>query len=265
MIGDLDLAILYFNESAAVGNSAAQHNLAVMHSLGLLNKDGMRDDSMAILYDYFSSSGNSVLAKMSLGYRHLMGINVPKSCEAAAAYYQPAAEEVVKELLKDPVSVVIERARLSDERSRMQPPEQDEDVIQYYQHSAENGDVGAQVALGQVHFYGGRGFEQNPERAARYFQAAAEQGNPTALSALGQMYLQGLGVKQDNDTAFEYLSEAAEKGDASARNGLGVMYLHGQGVEKDLKTALYWFKKAAEQGNPEAQFNLGAMYFCKYH
>src|SRR6185295_18797703 len=96
--------------------------------------------------------------------------NVPKSCDAAVSYYQPVAEHVVHELESDGVGTIIEKARLSDEASRVSGATQDDDdVIQFYQASAENGDVGAQVALGQLSLYGARGVEQNPERAARYF------------------------------------------------------------------------------------------------
>ena len=122
--------------------------------------------------------------------------------------------------------------------------------------------MAAQVALGHLHFYGARGFEQNPERAARYFKAAALQGDTSAMSSLGQMHVQGIGVPQSNDTAFKYLSQAAERHNPGAQNGLGYLYLHGQGTKQDYKLALKWFKKAADQGNAEAQFNLGAMYYA---
>src|SRR4051812_320640 len=107
--------------------------------------------------------GGSHQAKMALGYRHLFGYGVPKSCESAVLYYQQVAEEgpaqslsrcfshatcvctVVRELTEQHVQLLIERARLSDESSRTAPPEEEEEVIQYYQHAAEAGDVGAQV------------------------------------------------------------------------------------------------------------------------
>jgi TPR repeat protein len=255
------LAARYFNRSADLGDSEAQHNLAILAYLGL-NSEGKPDEAVGMLQDFFSAMGDNPLAKLSLGYRHLFGINAPKSCEAAVAYYSQVSEAVVAQSLSSPVSVVLEKARLADEKSRTVAPEEDEDVIQYYQHSAENGDVGAQVALGHLHFYGARGFEQNPERAARYFRAAAAQGDTGAMSSLGQMHVQGLGVSQNNETAFQLLSQASERNNPAAQNGLGYLYLHGQGTKQDYKLALKWFKRSADQGNAEAQFNLGAMYFA---
>lgn len=190
--------------------------------------------------------GDSYEAKLSLGYRHLMGYGVPRSCESSVLYYSQVAEQVVRELVDRPIGAVIERSRLSDERSRSQAPEEDDDVIQYYQHSAEAGDQGAQVALGHLHYYGARGMPHDPVRAARYFQAAAshiDRPAPEALTSLAQMHLQGVGVIGNNDTAFRYFEEAAKLGHAAAYAGLGYMYLHGIGTSKDEAKALSWLKK----------------------
>lgn len=61
--------------------------------------------------------------------------------------------------------------------------------------------------MGQIHYQGGHGFEQNYERALRYFQRAADQGNAIALAALGEMHQAGLGTVASNKTvAFFTLS-----------------------------------------------------------
>ena len=39
----------------------------------------------------------------------------------------------------------------------------DDDLIQYYQFLADKGDMQAQVGLGQLHYQGGRGVEQDHE------------------------------------------------------------------------------------------------------
>lgn len=95
----------------------------------------------------------------------------------------------------------------------------DKDLIDYYQLLAEKGDVQAQVkkvgqtiralnfvkfdgslllikllyllsdqvGLGQLHYQGGRGVQQDHLQAARYFSQAAEVGNPAALAFLGKV------------------------------------------------------------------------------
>jgi hypothetical protein len=49
----------------------------------------------ALAHYYFAAAGNDSGARMALGYRHMHGLGVPKSCQAAVLYYQPVAEQVV--------------------------------------------------------------------------------------------------------------------------------------------------------------------------
>ncbi len=137
----------------------------------------------------------------------------------------------------------------------------EENVVAYYRHAAQQGDAGAQLALGQLHFYGARGVTQDTAKAAQFFRLAADQGDASAMTNLGHMHLNGVGVEQNNNTALELFRKAADKGSVAAMNGLGFLYLNGIAVKQSATTALVHFKKAAEQGSPDAQFNLGSMYF----
>ena len=159
---------------------------------------------------------------MALGYRHLRGYGVPKSCDVAAKYYKQVAEQVIRELTEDDgqPAVVLEKYRLSDERHRIESPDRDPEVLQYYRQAATHGDTGAQMALGKLHFYGAQGVEHDPARAAQYFQAAADQGDPGAMSALAQLYVKGQGVEQDRQEAIRWYEQAAQRGDDKARRHL---------------------------------------------
>lgn len=44
-----------------------------------------------------------------------------------------------------------------------------------------------QVGLGQLHYQGGRGVEQDHQRALNYFVQAAEAGNANAMAFLGKV------------------------------------------------------------------------------
>lgn len=57
------------------------------------------DEARALLHYYFGAGGGDALSRLALGYRHTHGAGVPKSCWAAAAYYQPVAEAVVEQAL----------------------------------------------------------------------------------------------------------------------------------------------------------------------
>ncbi|XP_075221612.1 protein sel-1 homolog 1-like isoform X2 [Lycorma delicatula] len=138
----------------------------------------------------------------------------------------------------------------------------DNDLIEYYQLLAEKGDVQAQVGLGQLHYQGGRGVPQDPQRALHYFLQAADAGNPIAMAFLGKIYFEGNDiVKADNETAYKYFKKAADMGNPVGQSGLGLMHLQGRGVERDYSKALKLFSQAADQGWVDAQLQLGIMYF----
>ena len=60
----------------------------------------------------------------------------------------------------------------------------DEDLIDYYKHSADKGDSNSQFTLGQYYYYGVRGVERDLELAASYFAQAAASGDPSAQTSL---------------------------------------------------------------------------------
>ena len=135
-------------------------------------------------------------------------------------------------------------------------------MAHFYRHAANQGDVQAQVVVGQLYYFGARGVRQDYAQAFNYFNRAAAQGEAMAMVNLGQMYASGLGVEQNNDTAYKYFKEAADKGSMTAQNGLGFMYLNGMGVPKDPKVAFTYFKKSADAGNADAQYNLATLYYA---
>jgi SEL1 protein len=138
--------------------------------------------------------------------------------------------------------------------------------------------------LGQLHYQGGRGVEQDHQRALNYFLRAADAGDAHAMAFLGkvhitstkfiirvlkiyllfvqlQMYLEGSeAVPQDNATAFQYFKAAAERNNPVGQAGLGLMYLHGRHVEKDVNKAFQYFNSAADRGWVDGHLQLGNMY-----
>ena len=76
---------------------------------------------------------------------------------------------------------------------------------------AENGDVKAQIRLGNI-YYNGNGVKQNYSEAMRWYRKLAEKGNVIAQYNLGAMYYNGYGIKRDKSEAKKWLSKSAEKG-----------------------------------------------------
>lgn len=84
---------------------------------------------------------------------------------------------------------------------------------------AENGDVKAQIRLGNI-YYNGNGVKQNYSEAMRWYRKLAEKGNVIAQYNLGAMYYNGYGIKRDKSEAKKWLSKSAEKGYNPAKAAL---------------------------------------------
>jgi hypothetical protein len=157
-----------------------------------------------------------------------------------------------------------------------------DDVIQFYQYSAERGDTVAQWALGRYFFRSSHASPKNVKQAIRYLKMAASKlpspiaeesaaavsstarhASAEATALLGQLYWRGDGVPQSNQTAFKYFRRAAAHGSAIALNGLGLMYLHGIVVKQDPDEAMRHFVKAAEMDHPDALLHIGMILLGK--
>jgi len=253
-------AVRLLQAAAEDGQDEAQQMLGVLHSIGAGVELSV---PLAITHYHFAAEAGNTHAQLALGYRHLHGVDVPKVCARAVMYYNPVAEKAVAAAQRSGGrGLLIEKTRLTEgpARAGRKLLGDDDDVIQYYQYSAEKGSVDAQLTLGQLNFHGARGLPQDPQAALSYYRRAAEAGEAAAHSQIGHMYAQGIGVEQDNATALKHFQLGAAKGHPASQNGLGYMYMHGYGVEVSYKKALEHFRAAADKGNPEAQFNLGAMY-----
>uniref|UniRef100_A0A8C3LU09 Protein sel-1 homolog 1 n=1 Tax=Chrysolophus pictus TaxID=9089 RepID=A0A8C3LU09_CHRPC len=235
-------------------------------ALGFLYASGLGVNSSqakALVYYTFGALGGNLIAHMILGYRYWAGIGVLQSCESALTHYRLVANHVASDISLTG-GTVVQRIRLADEVENpgMASGMLEEDLIQYYQFVAEKGDVQAQVGLGQLHLHGGRGVEQNHQRAFEYFSQAANAGNSHAMAFLGKMYSEGSDVvPQNNETALQYFKKAADMGNPVGQSGLGMAYLYGRGVPVNYELALKYFQKAAEQGWVDGQLQLGSMYY----
>jgi TPR repeat protein len=125
--------------------------------------------------------------------------------------------------------------------------------------SAESGDVGAQVTLGDD-YAAGRGVTQSYAEAARWYGRAADNGDQAAQCDLGALYLAGEGVAKDYAKALELFRKSAAQDSPKAEFNLGLLYTGGIGVTQDLAAGRQWYVKAAEEGSPEAMLNLGVIY-----
>ncbi|KAL4530008.1 hypothetical protein Ndes2526B_g04771 [Nannochloris sp. 'desiccata'] len=260
-------------ELAAHGDTEAQADIAFYLSQGIEpvapNPRGLLftlvqpDLPAALVYLYFAAKAGDPIAQMSLGYRFLYGLGVPKSCQTAALYYVPVAERVL-EMAKLPDSLPqIKNFRLNHKTataSNSKPTVEQEFL--HYQWFADYGHADAARAVAHLLSHGAA---RDHAAAVQYLRQAAQAGDVDAMAHLGHMHANGLAVEQDNATAWRWFWRAAEKGHASGLFGLGYMHLTGQGAEVDHKQAFNYFKQAVENGSQwsglgDALFFLGTMH-----
>ncbi|AHF01495.1 hypothetical protein THIAE_06755 [Thiomicrospira aerophila AL3] len=95
--------------------------------------------------------------------------------------------------------------------------------------------------------------------AYKMFLPMAEQGNVFAQFALGQIYRFGQGREINFAPSLYWYQQAAKQEYGVAQSHLGEMYLQGLGTEPDKVQAAYWFNRACENRCSEGCKNLAAL------
>lgn len=144
-------------------------------------------------------------------------------------YRCPPVTQVADSSMQADSFPFIERIRLHVQANHGLKTDRQREVLQYYQYSADKGNVDAQTAVGQVLNYGTHGVQRDHDQALHYLQRAAEAGDHEAMAHLGHMYSNGFGTGQDLTVARAWFQKAADHDSASAQYGLGFMYLTGMG------------------------------------
>lgn len=121
-----------------------------------------------------------------------------------------------------------------------------DEAFQYYQSSAEKGNVKAQNNLG-VCYFNGKGVKKDCSKAFSLFQTASEQGDIVAKNNLGLCYYYGLGVLLNQERAAALFRESADAGCREAMISIGNCYHRGNGVNQDIDTAIEWYKKSKNE------------------
>lgn len=126
---------------------------------------------------------------------------------------------------------------------------------------AEDGDVDAQLKLGNYYFYGQHGLTIDYDKSIKWWTLAANNGNAKAQNNLASCYAEGRGVTTNQEKALMWFEKAAVQGSLEAIFNLGKGYLLGHTVfDKDVSRGFLYMKEAAEKGLAEAQFMLGSLY-----
>lgn len=300
-------------ELAAAGNPEAQADVGAYLAIGLApvapNAKGHiftlvePDLPAALVHYYFAATAGDPIAQMALGYRHMHGHGVVKSCQTAALYYLPVAEKVLEMAKMHEGLPELRTFRLSHKSAHSRPQPNAEQEFLHYKWFADYGHADAARAV--AHLLANRGVREY-EEAVRYLRQAADAGDVDAMAHLGHIYANGIAVEQSNSTAWRWFWRAAEQGERDQQTavsrrtshmqpygrlmldfcqrsvfslalptvghpagmfGLGYMHLTGQGAEVDHKQALDYFRHAVEAGQDWQGLGDGLFYLgeCREH
>mmetsp|Transcript_25600 Transcript_25600/g.58157 ORF Transcript_25600/g.58157 Transcript_25600/m.58157 type:complete len:708 (+) Transcript_25600:93-2216(+) len=256
---NLTLGLELINQAAELGDPDAQYNMGILHSsLFEDNATFVQNEALSVLYLYAASTSGHTGALMSMGYRHMEGYGVPKSCSTAALNYVEVAKQVTEVYsVGMPQAVELIRLNLPEKNDRKAAHTE----LYLYMQMAEAGDVGVAAAVGKRYLLGIEGFKQNYKKALQYLKIAADQNHGGALALLGYTHCLGLGVRQNLDTAYSFFVSASLQSDPYGHNGLGYIYFHGTSIQaRNLKLAFHHFNESAYGGCSDGMFNLASMY-----
>ena len=223
---DLQQGVFWLKKSAGQGYADAQDELASVYATG----HGVKKDNVQALKLFrLAATQGQPHAETALGFAYNSGdLDLPKNPAKAFSWFRKAANDnsvVGEELVGD--------AYFSGANVK----KDDKEAAKWWQKAAKQGDDYAQSMLRLL---------------------SAKQGDVTAQLSLGQDYYYGRGLQKDDKKAFHWWHEAAKQGDPRAEDGLGMLYASGHGVRKSQVSAEAWFRKAARQGNKDAIKRLAA-------
>lgn len=264
------------------GTPRAQFLLAALSTLDTSSAtNGEGDVAQSVLLHHFGARGGSIASSMALGYRHLHGLGVPKSCETALRHYKFAADRVISVHTQThhPIQLFMipKPFRLSD-NERRKPPLEREDAhrMEYLRQRARRSSdpIVLENAASVVFF---SDFPDEVDSAAQqqqrnleakaFLERAIRLGSFSAKALLGHIYAYGLGgVHQDVPEAIRLYQEAlnesaiANKTSAEAANGLGLIYFNGVGdIDIDYERAMRLFQVSARVGHADGVYNTGVL------
>lgn len=197
-----------------------------------------------------SALGGCSEADAILAHRYHLGIGLSQDLETASQYAIRAASVSSEAFHRVGGQPIMESDRIDDNTEREVArgnSGNDDELIQHQIVRADEGDVVAMLATGDLYYYGARGLPRDQIRALHYYTQAAAVHDPMALCGAAAMYLKGEGVPQKNvSKAVDLYEEAATLGSTKALNGLGYIYFYGQALPKNETKAFQYFLTAAE-------------------
>jgi TPR repeat protein len=96
----------------------------------------------------------------------------------------------------------------------------------------------------------GLGVPKDYRQAAAWYRKSAEQGNVNAQLSLGNLYFEGKHVPQDYEQALVWFRKAADNGNAPAQYNLGLMYYKGMEFRRVIGNLQRGFERRPIEESP---------------
>ena len=143
--------------------------------------------------------------------------------------------------------------------------EQFDKLEKQYLSEANNGDISAYRKLGDLHYNGCSGNEQNHHKAYPYWKIAADAGDPVAAGLIGVRLFLGEYGKNREAEAIPYLLTASNAGTngSAPQLLLGRAYDFGLGCRENKGLAESYYRTAALKNDAQAQYYLSKLLYEK--
>jgi hypothetical protein len=153
--------------AAEMGNPNAQHVLATAYSTGVFAGYLVpMDATRALILEHMSALSGHIGAHMGMGFRYMNGIVVDESCERALPHYEFAANHANQQLMARRYSVYIEKMKLAEvDNGQGKIGEVTPEVLDYYIHLANEGDVSSALSLSNIYRRGSRSIDADHDLA----------------------------------------------------------------------------------------------------
>ncbi len=220
-------------KDAEKGNADAAYELAIKYRKG---KEVVKDETTALQYLQMSAEKGNVNAQFFVAAAMLNG-TLPAEPNKVFTYLHHAAMGGLAHAQYN-VAKCYEMGYGTDKNETI--------ALEWLSRSAENGNSDAQYEFGCI-----ADNSKRYEEAFGWYQKSALQGHVQAQLRLGLLYYWGLGVVEDNQKAFEWFSRSAEAGFNWAKYWLGNMYQEGYGIAKDRDMAIEWYREALDSSATE--------------
>ena len=214
---DLPAAFLYFQKSAALGNSDAEYGLGRLY----LNEDFEQHDvQKAVEHLTKAAEAGHDTAQYTLGKLYLEGKAVAKDIPRGLQYLEQALEKN-----NQFAQYLLGKTLLKGEDVEADPVRGE----QLLRASIAQGNSQAMYALGKAYLEG-QTLARDIPQALELLAKAAEAGNEFAAYTMGKTFLDGKEVGKDVPRAIAYLEQAVKEENQYAQYLLGKTLLKGEDV-----------------------------------